>query len=445
MVEQIITNSANGAISIIRLSGKGVIELLNNCIYIKEKNFLPDYFKASLLQKCTFKTDDLNDSVMVVYFKNPRSYTGEDMVEIHAHGGIGITSLIMKYFIEKGVRLAKNGEFTKRAFLNGKLDLSSAEGVLSLINSETAEQVKNAYKLHSGVLKDKADEVLCQLKEMLSKMSACIDYPEEGIEEDTISEVETKIKNLLNQIIKLKDSYDDGNLIKKGVDVVLTGEVNVGKSQLLNALVGSESAIVTDIAGTTRDVIKDSYEYKGYKFNVFDTAGIRESEDKVERIGVEKAKMMVEKADIVLNVVDITTLSNTQTTHIYNKHKNIILVVNKVDLVNLNCFKNKVSYNDGIEISALKNQNIDALKEKIYQKTINFTQKDIVLTEKRHYDCVFRGYTALKNALENIKTSNIDLIYSDLMVSYQSIGEIIGIIATDNIIDEVFSKFCVGK
>jgi len=433
----IIANASNGSISIIRLSGSGVIELLKECIDKSTEIFLP-----SFLQKTMFKANGIEDSVMVVYFKAPRSYTGEDMVEIHAHGGSGISSLIIKYFIERGVRLAEGGEFTKRAFLNGKLDLSKAEGVVALINSNTLSQVQNAYKLHSGVLKDKIDEVMAQLKSILAKMSAGIDYPEEGIEDDTIIEIEEKLKNILNQIKELKESFSQGELIKNGVDVVLTGEVNVGKSQLLNALVNKDSAIVTDIAGTTRDIIKDYYEYKGYKFNVFDTAGIRESVDKVEKIGIEKAKEMINKADVVLNVVDIRKSKSKDLT------ENTILVENKMDLIDNDGVLPDdilIKNNNQIQISAIKHINIDLLKEKVYQKSIKNIQNDIVLTEKRHYDCVFRTYTALKNALDNIKTSNIDLIYSDLMVGYKSIGEITGAICTDDIIDEVFSKFCVGK
>jgi len=452
----IIANAANGAISIIRLSGSGVIELLKDCIYINDKKCLfhdrelkerhyslSDYafLQKGMLQKSRFKGGEVEDSVMVVYFEAPKSYTGEDMVEIHAHGGSGITSLIIKYFIEKGVRLAENGEFTKRAFLNGKLDLSEAEGVLALINSGTQVQVQNAYKLHSGVLKDKIDKVLIELKEIIAKMSAAIDYPEEGVEEDTITEVEKKLKNILDEINKLKDSFSEGDIIKNGVDVVLTGDVNVGKSLILNALVGNDSAIVTDIAGTTRDIIKDSYQYKGYKFNIFDTAGIRESEDIVEKIGIEKAKNIIEQADIVLNVIDITAKNKQPKTN----SQNTILVENKMDLVNDSTDDHQPATNHHIKISALKNINIDALKEKIYNKSINFTHNDIVLTEKRHYDCVFRCNEALKNAIKNIKTNSTDLVYSDLMVSYQSIAEITGIIVTDEIIDEVFSKFCVGK
>ncbi|MCL2556009.1 MAG: tRNA uridine-5-carboxymethylaminomethyl(34) synthesis GTPase MnmE [Firmicutes bacterium] len=426
--QSIIANAANGAISIIRLSGSRVIELLDDCFFSKNKN------EERTLRYGTFKGGGINDKVMAVYFKGPKSYTGEDMVEIHAHGGSGISGAIIRYFIEKGVNLAKGGEFSKRAFLNGKIDLSKAEGVLSLINASTTEQVKNAFALHNGILKIKIDEILIKLKMQLSKMSAYIDYPEEGIEEDTIQELKQTINAVYKDIEKLKDSYSEGELIKNGVDVVLTGDVNVGKSQLMNVLTNNDSAIVTDIAGTTRDIIKDNYEYKGYKFNVFDTAGIRESSDIVEKIGIDKAKQQIQKADIILNIIKIGDKNPKEL------KENEILIENKIDLI-----KDIKKSSKTIQISALKNINIDILKQKIFEKSINTINTDIVLTEKRHYDCVYRGYIALKSGLDNIENINLELIYSDLMTAYYNIGEITGASATDDIIDEVFKNFCVGK
>jgi len=428
----IIANAANGAISIIRLSGEGVIGLMNDCIKVGGKSFFKGGFEKGKLYYAEFDGGEIKDKVMAVYFEKPKSYTGEDMIEIHAHGGVGITNLIIKYFLEKGVRLAENGEFSKRAFLNGKLDLSKAEGVLALINSDTKEQAKNAFKLHDGELKNRVDKVMGEFKQMLGHLSAAIDYPEEGIEEESIAKIEDRIKGVHDELAKLRDSYKEGSLIKNGVDVVLTGQVNVGKSQLMNALVGSDSAIVTDIAGTTRDIIKDSYEYKGHRFNVFDTAGIRESDDKIEQMGIDKAKKLIDKADIVLKIIEIGQKDDAL-------KDNEILIENKLDT------KKQSKNQQAIQISALKNINIDGLKEKIYQKSIKISKNEIILTEKRHYDCVLRGCIAIESVLESIKSINIDLIYSDLMVAYQSIGEITGVIATDEIINEVFSKFCVGK
>ncbi|MCL2822124.1 MAG: tRNA uridine-5-carboxymethylaminomethyl(34) synthesis GTPase MnmE, partial [Firmicutes bacterium] len=287
-----------GAISIVRLSGAGSKALLDKCFKTKSA------FKQRTLCLGQFDSGKIKDKAMAVFFEKNHSYTGEEMVELNLHGGRGIVEEAVEFFIKNGARLAQNGEFTKRAFLNGRLDLSAAEGVLNLINSQTSKQAAHAFKLHDGVLKGQIDDLKEKLLEIIAALSAAVDYPEEDIEQETIGQTKNQIEQIFGILQRLEDSYKNGKLIKDGVSIAIIGDVNVGKSQLINALTRSEAAIVSDIAGTTRDIVKDFYNYQGYKFVVFDCAGIRKTSQKIERIGIERAKKAAMEADIVLVVFE---------------------------------------------------------------------------------------------------------------------------------------------
>ena len=396
------------------------------------------------------------------------------MVELNLHGGRGIVEEAVEFFIKNGARLAQNGEFTKRAFLNGRLDLSAAEGVLNLINSQTSKQAAHAFKLHDGVLKGQIDDLKEKLLEIIAALSAAVDYPEEDIEQETIGQTKNQIEQIFGILQRLEDSYKNGKLIKDGVSIAIIGDVNVGKSQLINALTRSEAAIVSDIAGTTRDIVKDFYNYQGYKFVVFDCAGIRKTSQKIERIGIERAKKAAMEADIVLVVFERECgVFSGEIEEIVEKRKdNIIFVQNKVDLdksfrkraleidcgggkgkdgqdyfcQNLESFDQNNASNP-IKISALKDINVEFLKEQILKKSQvdNFGDQDVILTESRHYELVLGAKIAIKNSLDLLFCSTIDLILSDLNTAFFNLCQITGASATDDIIDSIFSKFCVGK
>jgi len=461
------SSGINGAIAIIRISGNNAKNLLDKCFVLS--NFKQGIIQVGRQHYGEFNFGGIQDNGMAVYFKSPRSYTGEDIVEMYIHGGIGIVDGALRFLIKEGADAALPGEFSKRAFLNGKIDLSKAEGIVSMINAQTEREAKAAYGLLSGGIKAKIDMLQAELKTALAAANAAVDYPEEDLDDSTRIQLKS-VENVLSSIIKIKNSYNCGKLIKNGVQVVITGDVNVGKSQLLNALVNKDVAIVADLPGTTRDLVKDCYEYNGLRFNIVDTAGLRKTEDKIEKIGINRAIDAIKSGDIILAVYPFGTDLDKTTEEVINKNRDkTIIVENKIDLINCcvnennvadkktnDCFSNhtqKVSFNEicakgTIKVSALKNINIDKLKEAIYNKVglgVFDNEKEIVLTELRHFDAVARAEFSLKTVVENIEKSDIDLILADLMSAYSALGEITGICGTDAIVDEIFSKFCVGK
>jgi len=448
-------SGTNGAVSIIRISGPKAKQLLAKC-FISKRECTTEVMRYG--EFCFGKVKDLG---MAVFFKGPRSYTGEDIAELYLHGGIGIVEGAIRFLIKEGANAAKAGEFSKRAYLNGKIDLSKAEGIVSMISSRTENEAKAAYSLLSGGLKLKTEELQAELRHALAEANAAIDYPEEDLEVETKAGLKSMVENIYEKVRKIKDSYCCGRLIKDGINVAITGAVNVGKSRLLNSLVKREAAIVDDTPGTTRDVIKDFYEYKGQRFNVSDTAGIRETDDKIEMKGIERAEEAVKKSDIILAVYEHGGVLCDKTEEMLLKCsdvKKLIVVENKTDLnikKRLNeknkhgkiCNYYKSGKEEVVKISALNNTNIDELKEVIYIKagTAIDNEDDIILTEQRHFEAFARAELSLLNIKENIDNEDMDLILADLSSAYFSLGEITGINGTESIVDEIFNKFCVGK
>lgn len=437
----ISTPIGNGGISIVRVSGKNSLEV---CQKITNRDLTK--FEPRKLYLTKINSKHFNDMALVVYFKSPNSYTGEDMVEIQCHGGIQIAKGILDSLISSGATLATAGEFSKRAFLNGKMSLEKAEGVIDMINAESEAGVKAGFNLLSGKLFEKINSLQSYLTDCLAEMEVILDYPEEDI--DYVNN--DKILNNLNKAVfetdELLKTCSTGKLIKNGIDVLILGRPNVGKSSLLNALLGYDRAIVTNVAGTTRDTVEESYNYEGLTFNVIDTAGIRESENLVESIGIKKAEEGINKADIILVVLDESEKLTKEDEKILEltKDKKVIFVLNKSDLP----VKINKKFDNFIEISALNMQNILNLKKMIYETVVdrNLINSQVLITNSRHEIALINAKNSILNAIKDLnKNQSLDLIIMQVKDAWNSLGEITGETNNEEIINTIFSKFCLGK
>lgn len=443
-IAAISTGASSGAISIVRMSGANAISIADQ-IFCSAKNKKPSSLTPRMLTLGTITTSAFAEQAMCVVFKAPFTYTGEDLVEFQCHGGTQIANGIMKECITKGARLATNGEFTKRAFLNGKVTLSSAEGMIDMINAESDAEVRAGFKLLSGNLSKLAYDAQTELTDVLSEIEVSFDYPEETIEYITKANVKERLTALYEKINEVLKTAKAGSLIKSGINVLIVGRPNVGKSSLLNFLLQKERAIVTDVAGTTRDTIEDSFLLDDVKINLIDTAGIHDTADKVEKIGVDKAKNLIKQADIVLFLVDSSRQLSKEDEEIYNsiQGSKYIILKTKADLDT----KNEKVFENEILISTETGSGIDELKSKILELTqiSSISADSVVITNERHKDALTRASKALKRAFSNISQDTLDLVSIDIKDAYSAVGEITGNTTSEEIIDAIFKKFCLGK
>lgn len=437
----ISTPLSSGAISIVRMSGEKAIEIADK-VFKSSKNLTPSSFTPRMLTLGTFFANNFKEQALCVVFKAPKSYTGENMVEFQCHGGVLITKGILSTLIENGARLATAGEFTKRAFLNGKMALSDAEGMMDMINAQSEAEIRAGYNLLTGQLSKTASETQKELIDLLSEIEVSFDYPEEDIEYTTKNKVKTKLEELTSSINNVLKNSQNSKIIKEGVNVVILGKPNVGKSSLLNALLKDEKAIVTEVAGTTRDIIEGSFSINGLRFNLYDTAGIHETTDKVEKIGVDKAKNAISSADIVLFVKDSEPTQEDKEINELLKGKEHLTIINKADKTG-----NYSSNDSTIRLSALKKQNIELLTNKLYEiATKNMaSQGGLILANERHIDALSRAYGHLKDALKALDNYSLDVVSIDINLAYRALGEITGTTTNEEILDAIFSKFCLGK
>lgn len=422
------TPPGNSGVAIIRISGEKSKEILNKLIHEEfdfepRKMYLKNVYAGDIVDKC-----------LVVLFTSPNSYTGEDVVEIQSHGGYFLSQKIIDSVLAHGAILAGKGEFSKRAFINGKMSMDQAEGVMDLINAESEMQAKAGSNLLQGKLKEIVTDYQNTLTDILAEIEAKLDYPEYEYDDTESNNLKDRLKNLKTSLENLIDESKSGLIIKSGIKVAIVGSPNVGKSSLLNALSKTDKAIVTDIAGTTRDVIEAEYEYNGIIFRLFDTAGIHESDDVVEKIGISRALKAIDDCDIVLKISTLNNICDIET------NKQTIEVFNKSDLY---------SYNDDkyIYISALTMKNIDKLKQLIFEKTVkeDFNSNKLYLTNTRHIECVKKAKKAIDNVLKIFDETTMDIISTEIKTAWYSLGEITGVINDESIIDKIFSKFCLGK
>lgn len=433
------TPIGTGGISIIRISGNDSLNIAKNFFVSKHIDF--ENIKPRYLYLGNFISSEVKDQVLMVYFKAPFSFTGEDVVEFQFHGGQLLAQKILQSLLTK-CSLAEPGEFSKRAFLNGKISLDEAEGISELILAESDTQLKAAEILQSGKLTEKVVEMQNKITDLLAEIEANLDYPDDVEEEQLFEKSESLLKKLDFEINEILENSKNSNLIKSGVNVAIVGKTNVGKSSLLNALLGEERAIVTNIEGTTRDTIKEKIFIDGVTVNLVDTAGLRESDDVVEKIGIEKTNQEIKNADIVLLVLDLSReLKQDEIEMIKNlKNRPHIIVGNKSDI------KNKKFDFDYIEISAKNNENISEIKKQIIEKTISgkIDFSKLVLTNERHLFILQNTKQKIENALKSQRV-NLDIEAFILKDIWKELGKISGTTEDEKIIDLVFSKFCLGK
>lgn len=434
-IAAIATPLGMGGVGIIRISGDKAFEIIEK-IFTKPK-FEPRKFNHGWIVDSDIKIDE----VIVLPFFAPNSYTGENVVEIHCHGGVNVVKNILNLVITKGARLAEKGEFTKRAFLNKRLDLSQAEAVADIIHSKTSNFAKLSAKNLSGVLKEKINEIRNDIFEVLSRITAGIDFPEDVAEPEYTYLIE-KFEQIINEIDKVLSNAKASNILRQGISVAIVGKPNVGKSSLFNALLSLERAIVTDIAGTTRDVLKETLDL-GIPVTLVDTAGIRnEGENKVEQIGIEYSKQSLNESDLVIFVYDANQGMQEEDKEIYDlvKNKNHLIIANKSDLVSER--KTNTTY-----LSAQTGEGIDELKQTLIQKVCNIEPEEMdFVTNSRQQACLTKAKTSLDQALlaANIRELQ-DLISIDVKASLLALDELTGELITDDILDNIFNHFCIGK
>lgn len=434
------TPLGRGSISVIRISGKDSLKIAKE--FFSSKNLDYNKIEPRKMYLGKFKLEQNFEKCLMVFFKAPFSYTGEEMIEFHIHGGEFLTEKILSIILTK-CSLAEPGEFSKRAFFNGKISLDEAEGIIDLINAESDAEINSASLLMNGKLCNEIVKCQNELTEMIAKIEVALDYPDYDMELEIIFETKQKLIEIENVLKSILDSSDETGKIKSGVNVAIVGSPNVGKSSLLNALIGEERAIVTNVEGTTRDVLKETIIYNGIKINFIDTAGIRQCDNIVESIGIERAKKEINKADIVLFVIDLSRKMTIEEIKFFEslKNKNYILIANKKDIK-----KEILEYKDIIEISASKNENIEKIKYEIFNRTIKekIDFSNIVLTNKRHIE-VIKNTLNLVYSLVNSENQMLDIFAFEIKNIWNELGKITGTTENEEIIDEIFSKFCLGK
>ena len=434
-IAAVATPLGMGGVGVIRISGAKAFEIIEKIF--TNPNFEPRKFNHGWIIDNGVKIDE----TIVLPFFAPNSYTGENVVEIQCHGGINVVKNILNLVLKNGARMAEKGEFTKRAFLNKRLDLSQAEAVADIIHSKTSNFAKVSVKNLSGVLKEKINEIRNDIFGVLSRITAGIDFPED-VAEPEYSYLIEKFENIINEIDKVLSNANSSNILRQGISVAIVGKPNVGKSSLFNSLLSLDRAIVTDIAGTTRDVLKETLDL-GIPVTLIDTAGIRgESDDKVEAIGIEYSKQSLAEADLVIFVYDATQGIQEEDREILElvKEKNHIILANKSDLIS--------SKDDGVVyISDQTGEGINDLKQTLTSKVCDIEPENLeFVTNSRQQACLSRARASLDQALLAANIQELqDLISIDVKASLLALDELTGELITDEILDNIFDHFCIGK
>lgn len=452
-IAAISTPRGEGGIGIVRISGDDSLEILNKIFKPKSNKNIKDLKNFSInYGKLYNENQEIVDEVLVSIMKGPNTYTKEDIVEINCHGGYLITEKVLELVLRFGARHAEQGEFTRRAFVNGRIDLTQAEAVMDLIHSKTDKSISLSLDQLRGDLKSQIAHLKRLLLDVAAHVNVVLDYPEEGIDDPLPDNLVDNLKIVMETANELILSYDKGKMIKEGVKTAIVGKPNVGKSSLLNALLREERAIVTHIAGTTRDVIEEVINIKGIPLVLVDTAGIRKTDDIVENIGVEKSFEQIDKADLILFVIDGSEALTDEDFKINENliGKKVLGIVNKNDLKQVADIKKLNSIDDVINISAKEKIGISHMENQIYdlvvKGTVEDTSQKLVITNIRHKTALEKTKDAIKNIFETINIGlPMDLIAVDLKEALDSLSEVTGEISTEDLLDHVFKNFCVGK
>jgi len=446
------------AIAIIRVSGKDSHSVLKGIF--KTKNLTIDNYKShKAYYGDIYDGNEIIDNALVLTFNNGASFTDEESFEINCHGSDLVVSLVIRLLLKNGCRLADGGEFSKRAFLNGKIDLTEAEAIMDIVNSSSIEGVKIANRQLNGRLREQIDSIKEELSNLLASIEVLIDYPEEDLDTD-YKIWRNKLKTILDNINNLQRDFNRGRAYRDGINSVIIGKTNVGKSTFFNLLLNEDKAIVSPIAGTTRDYIDSMINISGIPVKIFDTAGLRESKDIIEKEGTKRAKELSKKADIIIYLIDtITLISNDDIENIKDiDYKKVIFVINKIDLVPLskveeiekfidNFMKTKENRYSIVRVSALKKEGVENFNNKFLE--LNFGEKitekeDPIITNERHYNLLEETKKSIIE-IDNININELDIIAYQLRNALNYIGEITGEVTSRDILNKIFSSFCVGK
>ena len=436
----ISTPLGSGGIAIIRLSGEDSLKIARGLFFNEENLYKPDPRKLYLGE---FRYGYVTEKCLLVYFKAPYSFTGEDVVEFQIHGGELLAKKVLEACIERGATLAEPGEFSKRAFLNGKISLDEAEGITDIIHASSEAELRAGLSRAKGILYKRSCEYQDIIKEVLAGIDVSFDYPENDDEQTTKEDMLKKVKVIRTEIDEIVEKNKNSKYIRTGISVAIAGKPNVGKSSLLNSLLGEDRAIVTEIAGTTRDSLVETVLYKGIKFNFIDTAGIRDSKDVVENIGIKKSKEALRESDVVLVLLDATSKLSDEDKEILEltKNKRRIIVINKTDRKRvLEKMDNELS------ISAKTGKNTEELLKSIHDMVLgeNLDQSASLILNERVLE-ILKGISILLNEILKDKKNTLDLLETKLKKVYTELGKISGKTENEDIIDLIFSKFCLGK
>jgi len=453
-IAAISTASGNGGIGIIRLSGRQAFNIVDKIFIPKNKSKEIKGYSIKYGNIINPNNNEIIDEVLVSYFVAPKSYTTENMCEINSHGGAVVEKRILELCLQNGAELAEPGEFTKRAFLNGRIDLSQAEGIIELINSKTEMEAKESINQLEGSLSKKIKEIEKKMLDITVNIEVTIDYPEYDVEEVTNNEALKSLKDIHILLKNLENTFNKGKIIKDGIKTVIIGKPNAGKSSLLNTMLKEDRAIVSDIAGTTRDTIEEYLNIDGIPLKLIDTAGIRDTDNTIEKIGVEKSKKLVNDADLVIAIFDISRNFDDDDRKIMSliKDKKAIILLNKVDILGENKSNEeeiKELNKPIIKISAKEEIGLDLLYneiKKMFELNEISSNNEILITNERHKNQIIK---ADKHILEGIDTIEkhlpVDIISIYINQAMEDLGEITGENVSENIINEIFAKFCLGK
>ena len=440
------TPNGSGAIAVIRITGDKAISIANN--FFQGSDLTVQKGNTIHFGKLIDENDNIIDEVLISLFKSPKSYTGEDLIEISCHGSVYIINETLRLFLRNNIRMAEAGEFTMRAFLNGKMDLSQAEAVADLISSKTKFTHDIALKQLKGGFSNEIKTLREKLVDFASLIELELDFSEEDVEFADRKNLKALINELTGVITKLIHSYKYGNVLKKGVPTVIVGRPNAGKSTLLNTLLNENRAIVSEIEGTTRDTIEEELNIKGIIFRFIDTAGIRQAKDSIESLGIAKTHEKIKQSSLIIYIYDASIISqqdvNKDIKIISQNNIPILIVANKIDITKTN---NKIPPSH-ISISAKNKENIEKLKNDIFNAVIKnkIDTNATIITNERHHDLLIKSLQSLKNVKEGLESGVPgDLIAMDIRQANISLGEITGTISTDDLLGNIFGKFCIGK
>lgn len=455
-IAAISTAPAIGGIGIIRMSGDECFEILNKIFIPKHKEKIENIkgYTIKYGKVVNPKTNKIIDEVLVSYFKNPKSYTAEDVCEINSHGGIVVVREILELCLQNGAELAEPGEFTKRAFLNGRIDLTQAEAIIDIINAKTSREAQESANQLEGYLSKKINEIKAKIMDLMVDIEANIDYPEYDVEEVSNNRAEGKLIEVKKDLEDLSKTFENGKILKDGIKIAIIGSPNAGKSSLLNSILKEERAIVTDIAGTTRDIIEEQVVIEGIPFKIVDTAGIRNARDKIEQIGIEKSKKAANEADVVIGVFDSSVELNDEDREILKllQKKKSIIILNKIDL-NIDKAGNSPEILQAsspvVKLSIKNGDNLDELYHELI-KMFNLNQinlgNELLITNVRHQELINKAIESTRMAIDDLKNDMpIDIISINIKQILEHLGEITGDNISEDIIKSIFSKFCLGK